>query len=201
MRPHQMPQISALAFSPDGARLVSATMDGSVQMWDAETGIALTALVELDPDNVKHETRDGGMTVLTTYQNPILVLAFSPNGKQLAAGNGQQIRLWNMETGNWGKGTTSINSRKEGKEVFRDSKALVFSPDSTVLINGDGNGRIQLWDGTTGAELTTLNGHTEQVETLLFSPDGETLVSTGKDGTILVWDWDKIIENLPTKDR
>ena len=201
MRPHQMPQISALAFSPDGARLVSATMEGSVQMWDAETGIALTALVELDPDNVKHETRDSGMTVLTTYQNPILVLAFSPNGKRLAAGNGQQIRLWNMETGNWGKGTTSINSRKEGKEVFRGSKALVFSPDSTVLINGDGNGRIQLWDVTTGEKITTLNGHTQSVETLVFSRDGKTLVSTGQDGTILVWDWNEVLKNSPVKEK
>ena len=106
-----------------------------------------------------------------------------------------------METGNWGKGVTSIDGYKDGKEVFHGSEALVFSPDNKTLINGDGNGRIQLWNITTGAELTTLNGHTEQVETLLFSHDGETLVSTGKDGTILVWDWDKIIENLPTKDR
>ena len=103
----------------------------------------------------------------------------------LAAGSHKQIRLWNMETGNWGKGIASINS---GAEV------LVFSPDNTTLVNGDGSGKLQLWDMTTGNALITLNGHTEQVETLQFSPDGKTLVSTGQDGTILLWDWDKVVE-------
>ena len=195
-RSHQMPKVSALAFSPDGTRLVSATMEGQIQMWDAEMGIELNSLVEQEPDGVKHEVKEGGMMVTTTYKDPILVLAFSPNGKLLAAGSHQQIRLWNMETGNWGKGVTSIDGYKDGKEVFHGSEALVFSPDNKTLINGDGNGRIQLWNITTGAELTTLNGHTQQVETLLFSPDGETIVSTGQDGTILVWDWDKIIKEL-----
>ncbi len=202
MRPHQMPTIGALAFSPDGKKLVSATMEGMIQMWDPETGIELTSLVEQDPEGVKHEVKEGGTLVTSTYKDPILVLAFSPNGKRLVAGSHQQIRLWNMETGNWGKGITSITSYKEGKyekgkEIFHGSEALAFSPDSTVIVNGDGNGRIQLFDMTTGDKLTTLNGHTKQVETLKFSPDGKTLVSTGQDGTILLWDWEEIIERLP----
>ena len=118
MRPHQIPSISALAFSPDGTRLVSATMEGKIQMWDAEIGIELTSLVEQDPDGAKHEVKDGGMTVTTSYKDPIFVLAFSPNGKLLAAGSQKQIRLWNMGTGNWGKGITSIDNRKDGREVF-----------------------------------------------------------------------------------
>ena len=199
--PHQMPKVSALAFSPDGTRLVSATMEGQIQMWDAEMGIELTALVEQEPDGVKHEVKEGGMMVTTIYKDPILVLAFSPNGKRLAAGSHQKIRLWNMETGNWGKGITSIDGYTDGREVFHGSEALVFSPDNKTLINGDGNGRIQLWNITTGNEIITLNGHTAGVKTLKFSPDGKTLVSTGKDGTILLWDWDKIIENLPAKDQ
>ncbi len=197
MRPHQMPTISALTFSPDGTRIVSATMEGQIQMWDAEMGIELTSLVEQEPDGVEHEVKEGGMTVTTSYRDPIFVLAFSPNGKRLAAGSQEQIRLWNMETGNWGKGTSSIQSREEDKSVFHGSQALVFSPDNMILVNGDRHGKLQLWDITTGNELTTLNGHTAQVETLKFSPDGNTLVSAAQDGTILLWDWDKTINGLP----
>ena len=196
-----MPMISALAFSPDGTRLVSATMEGQVQMWDAEMGIELTSLVEQDPDGAKHEVKDGGMTVTVSYKDPIFVLAFSPNGKRLAAGSQKQIRLWNMGTGNWGKGISSINNRKDGREVFQGSKALVFSPDSTVLVNGNRTGKIQLWDITTGDEPITLNGHMEGVETLQFSPDGNTLVSAAQDGTILLWDWNEIITGLSVKDK
>ena len=196
-----MPMISALAFSPDGTRLVSATMEGQVQMWDAEMGIELTSLVEQDPDGAKHEVKDGGMRVKTSYKDPIFVLAFSPNGKRLAAGSQKQIRLWNMGTGNWGKGISSIDNRKDGREVFQGSKALVFSPDSTVLVNGNRTGKIQLWDITTGDEPITLNGHMEGVETLQFSPDGNTLVSAAQDGTILLWDWNEIITGLSVKDK
>lgn len=198
---HQMPKVSTLAFAPDGTRLVSATMEGQIQMWDAEMGVELTSLVEQEPDGVEHEVKEGGTMVTTTYKDPILVLAFSSNGKRLAAGSHQQIRLWNMETGNWEKGITSIEGYKDGKEVFHGSEALVFSPDNMILVNGDGNGRIQLWDATTTDEIITLDGHMEGVETLKFSPDGKTLVSAGKDGTILLWDWNEIIKGSPMTDE
>ena len=211
------PEISALAFSPDGKKLVSGTMGGNIQMWDTETGIGLVSLTEQKPDDVKYGVKeavdaDPDATVVTTtsadatvvrtttYREPIIALTFSPNGKVLAAGSRKQIRLWNMGTGNWGKGISSINNRKDSREVFHGYEVLVFSPDSTVLVNGDGNGRIQLWNITTGDEIITLNGHMEGVETLHFSPDGNTLVSAGQDGTILLWDWDKIIKNLTVKD-
>ena len=201
MRPHQMPKISALAFSPDSTRIVSATMEGHIQMWDTEMGIELTSLVEQDPDGAEYEVKDGGMTVTTSYKDPIFALAFSPNGRRLAAGSQRQIRLWNMETGNWGKGISSINSREEGRVVFQGSQALVFSPDNMILVNGDRHGKLQLWDITTGNELTTLNGHTAEVEILYFSPDENTLVSAGQDGTILLWDWDEVLKGSSTMDE
>lgn len=196
MKPHQMPTISALAFAPDGTRIVSATMEGQIQMWDAEMGIELTSLVKEESDGATYQEKDGGMTVMTSYKDPIFVLVFSPNGKRLAAGSEQQIRLWNMGTGNWGKGITAIESYKDGRQVFQGSKALAFSPDNRMLMNGDRSGKLQLWDITTGDELTMLNGHTGQVETLQFSPDGKTLVTAAQDGTILLWDWDAIHKGL-----
>jgi WD40 repeat protein len=208
------PEISALVFSPDGKKLISGTMDGNIQMWDTETGIALVSFTELNPDDVKYGAKaavdaDPNTTIVKTvfpnatvaYQESITVLTFSPNGKVLAAGSRKQIRLWNMGTGNWEKGITSIDGYKDSSEVFHGSEALVFSPDNMILVNGDRNGGIELWDIATGDKLTTLDGHTAQVETLRFSPDSKTLVSAAQDGTILLWDWDEIINGFSTMDE
>ena len=132
------PSISVLMFSPDGKKLVSGTMEGNIQMWDTETGIGLISLAEQDPDSVKYGVKaaaeapdaTGTTTVFpdatVTYQAPISVLAFSPNGKLFAAGSHRQIRLWNMGTGNWGKGITSINNRKDGGKFFTVLKRWCF---------------------------------------------------------------------------
>lgn len=178
-------EITVLMFSPDGKKLVGGTMGGKVQMWDPETG------VELAPFLAGQEVDDkqGPNNFTVTFEDQITALAFSSNGALLAVGSQQKIRL--------------LGSSKQPrlKDAPRGTESLAFSPDDTVLVAGLRDGRIELFDMTTGEKITTLNGHTLMIERLAFSPDGKTLVSTGQDGTILVWDWDKIIENLPPKDK
>ena len=172
--------VSVLMFSPDGKKLVSGAVSGKVQMWDAETGTELAPFfAEQKPDD---KAGPGGFTV--SYENRITALAFSSNGRLLAVGSQQKIRL--------------LGSSKQPrlKDVPYGTQSLAFSPDDTVLVAGLINGRIELFDMTTGEKITMLNGHTQSVETLVFSPDRKTLVSTGQDGTILLWDWDKILQDL-----
>ncbi len=188
MIPHQILLIGTLAFSPDGRKLVSGTMGGKVQMWNAETGAPLaTLLAAEDSDNAI--ARKGPDNSIITYQEPITALAFSSDGVLLAVGSSKRIRM--------------MGSHKQTrlKEVPHGTKALVFSPDNAMLITGLIFGDIELWDIATGDKLTTLDGHTGQVETLHFSPDGNTLVSAGQDGTILLWDWDEILNGLPVQDK
>ena len=164
----QMPQISALAFSPDGKKLISGTMGGKVQMWDAETG------VELAPFFAGQEG--------IGYRDPITTFAFSSESTLLAVGSERKIRL------------LGSNKQPRLKDVPQGTKSLAFSPDDGVLLAGLRNGSIELFDMTTGEKINTLKGHTSIVETLVFSPDGKTLVSTGQDGTILLWDWEEAVK-------
>ena len=187
----QVPEITTLAFSPDGKKLAGGDMGGKVQMWDARTGDVLAPmLVGQDIDNavkkevVKNE-KPGHVSVkvvVGSYNDPITVLAFSSNGDLLAVGSEKKIHLFG------GEKQITFEKRVQG------AKSLVFSQDDTVLVSGLSSGKIELWDLATGVKLTTLDGHSKPVETLLFSPDGKTLVSTGQDGTILVWDWDEVIK-------
>lgn len=164
---HITPIISALVFSPDGKKLVSGSGGGQVEMWDVETGAALTSLTEQN------------------LWEPIAALSFSSNGVLLAIGSNKRIRVMG------GSNPTLLRELSGGVET------LAFVPDSTLLVTGLRNGGIELWDVESGIKLTTLDGHSEPVGTLVFSPDRKTLVSTGQDGTILVWDWDEVLKGTP----
>ena len=176
-------EAKSLAFSPDGKKLVSGTQAGDVRMWDVETGLALANLIEQHPDS-KIERDDTGKPIRITYGRATAALAFSPNNDHIAVGNIDKIRM--------------LGSKKQFR--FKETKhgtgatALVFSPDSTVLVSGTHGGRIMLWDLLSGNKINTLDAHTQPVETLVFSPDGKTLVSTGEDGAIFVWDWEEALK-------
>ncbi len=169
--------ISALAFSPDGAILVSGTQHGDIQAWVVATGEAV-------PTFIKSTAREN--------LGVISALALSQDFTLLAAGADSQLHLWDVSTGHKLFSVSTVHQR--GKRVFHGPpEPLVFSPDGTILVNGLAHGVIQLWDVTTGSAIAVLDGHTQKVETLAFSPDGRTLVSTAMDGTILLWDWDEIL--------
>ena len=171
-----IPHLTAFAFSPDGATLVSGSDQGEIQTWNAATGEALAVIAKpTEHENLGH----------------ISALRFSPDGALLAVGSHSQIHLWEVNTGNR---LLSVNTKhKRGNMMFQgDPEPLVFSRDGTVLVSGLEHGIIQLWDVTTGDGIAVLDGHTQKVETLAFSPDGQTLVSTAMDGTILLWDWEEI---------
>ena len=180
-----MPWVTALAFSPNGARLVSGTYQGKIQMWDVVTGGALAAFEE--PTAQKN-------------LGLIAALAFSPDGTLLAVGTHSQVHLWDVNTGH--KIFSVSGVYKRGRVTFRNyPKPLVFSPDGAILVNGTSNGTILVWEVATGDQIAALDGHTQEVETLKFSPDGKTLVSTAMDGTIFLWDWDEVLKDTYGSDK
>ncbi len=187
--------------SRDGSRFATASTDGTLRVWNAETGQALgsynlraggAACVAFHPDG-KTLAGGGGFGQVHTFDlgtgakimppqhaGQIEALAISPDGRQLAsAGEDQTVRLWDLASGQWRQ--TLLGHRGRVPTV-------AFSPDSKTVASGGEDRAVRLWDSGTGAELHALAGHTEEVRQVIFAPDGALVASASLDGTVRLWD-------------
>ena len=118
--------------------------------------------------------------VLEGHKYPVFCIAFSPDGKTLASGSGDNtLRLWNTATG---REIATCAGRPDAPT------SIVFSPDGRTLATGNFAHAIKLWSVAAAKQTTTLNGHGDSVESIAFSPDGKLLASGSDDATIKLWD-------------
>jgi WD40 repeat protein len=108
-------------------------------------------------------------------------VAFSPDGKYVAAGGGGQfndlaIDLWDLETGNLVRRFAGHHDR------FWD---LAFTPDGSILISGGADG-VRFWDVQKGT-LLRWTRTTGIVTALAISRDGKTCAAGTNDGAIHLW--------------
>ena len=114
----------------------------------------------------------------------VMSLAFTPDGRTLAVGNGdKRIQLWDV-----------VNQRLIDTMAGHHHAVcqLAISADGKILASGDTGGKIHLWEFATRRHLATYNASKRFVHTLAFTPDGETLVSMNEngynqDGVIYLW--------------
>lgn len=150
--------LSAVAVSPNGKWLVAAGEQGTVVLFDINSGELL-----------QH---------LPGHKNSVKALVFHPEGKWLAsAGYDQNIILWTLPSG------AILNQWKTSEKV----RALAISPNGQFLASAGTKKNITLWDVQTRQVLQTFQGHQEMISGLAFSADGKILASASNDGTARLW--------------
>jgi WD40 repeat protein/transcriptional regulator with XRE-family HTH domain len=195
--------VMGVAFDPNGRRLASTSLDGTVKIWDigpGQEGLAVHAAtsgygtrVAYDPVASEFATNggDGSATLwdaasgtsrarLHGQEQDVLSIAYSPDGSRFATGSlDASVVVWDTKSG-------SMLVRLVGHEAgVRD---VAFSPDGQLIASGGFDGTARIWDAETGKQLRVITGHEGLVVGVAFSPDGTRLVTSSTDTTAKVWD-------------
>ncbi len=149
--------VSAVAWSPDGKRIASASGDHTVQVWDAAGG--------------------GHVYIYHGHTSDVSTLAWSPDGKYIAsAGLDMTVQVWVATTGNL------VYTYHGHNDVVYD---VAWSPGGTRIASASNDGTVQVWDAFIGKMTFTykspsnIKGILAPWNTVAWSPDGKRIAIGG----------------------
>jgi WD40 repeat protein/serine/threonine protein kinase len=212
LRTDQTPR-TAVAFTPDGQRLVSLT-ERTCKLWELVEGKELLSLpvggkgfpaAAFSPDGRclaasglrGAEVLDGGADLQLFSLRPqhatnnLPSVAWSPDGRLLARGGAAQVFLWDADTGEEQPPLGPVRGQVYG---------LSFSADGRLLAAATGDaadprrpGEVVIWDVPGRKEVLAYREHTSMVLGIAFAPEGAAgarsrVASAAADGSVKLWD-------------
>lgn len=189
-----------ISVSADGARVLTASFDYTVRLWNFGTQESLKRLdAHIGPVNVVvfmpgddkalSAGKDGAVLMwdlktarvvrtFTGHTMHVMALALRPDGKTFASASWDgTVRQWSLADGR-------ERSRLKSQS---DVNTLAYGLDGDVLFTGHKDGRVRMWVADTGDYIDEFIGHEMAVTRLVVSSDGSRLLSAGIDGSVRLW--------------
>jgi WD40 repeat protein len=168
-------RVTAVAFSPDGTRALTGSLDSTVRVWDARTRQPIgeplgTPIVPFD--------REASFTgKYSPTDSTVTSAALSPDGTVVVVNFRNQALRREVATGK------VVEPPLEHPGTVR---AVAFSPDGKTVLSAGDDGTARLWDAATGKKVGQLE-HPGPVTAAVFSKDGgRVLTASGR--MVRVWD-------------
>ena len=155
--------VRGVTFSPDGLRVATGAEDGSVSIWDSQTGMKVFKLAG--------------------HRKAVLSVSYSRDGSRiLTTSDDGTAAFWDPAK------TDPIDGYKQHNAAVR---AGAFSLDSRRAATGANDGWVRLWNPITGAELLRLGANGSPIDSVNFSPHGDLLAAASEDGMVRIWETDE----------
>jgi WD40 repeat protein len=153
--------VYAVAFTPDGKYVVTASFDKTLKVWETDTG-----------KEVKTFAGAQG------HQNLVLGVAVSPDGTLVASGSSDNTaKIWDFPTS------------KHLREFAQPDavNAVALSPDGKQLAGAGKDGTVKVWTTADGKEAFTLPGHAGGATGVAYSANGQVLATVAADKMLRFW--------------
>jgi WD40 repeat protein len=197
--PWKRKTITALAFTPDGAALLTTDSDQRLRVWHVASGRELRrwpapnarclaiardgrTLAVGGPSAVRLWDIERGARPAPGdgHRAGIGGVAFAPDGRSVAtAGGDDTIRLWDPASG------------RPLRTVTADARGVssaLFTADGRTLVSSGWDGTIRCWDVQRGAEVRRLAGLGDQLSKLALSPDGRSVAAAVGTNEVRIWE-------------
>ena len=150
---------TCIALSSDGEVVVTGHSDGTLDVWNLETGKKLQQL--------------------SGHTDEVTDVALSADGATaVSCSRDKQLRVWELASG---EATGALQGH------LLEVTSVALSADGRTAISGSRDNTVKVWDLVTGEEVRTLRNHQGPVNSVALSSDGRTAASVAGDNTLRIW--------------